>query len=108
MHTIKNIAVLAPVFFILFGHRVIESDQVQVVSGTVVSDKTGKAVVNAHVYIIDGEDEALTNAKGEFSIRTSQKLPVTLTVEHTNYQKTSISVSNALQKQVIRLQARQP
>jgi hypothetical protein len=108
MRITRNIILFAPLFFILFGYSVSPKNEVQVVEGTVVTDKAGKPVMNAHVYIVDGEEEALTNAKGEFRIRTAQKFPLTLTAEHKDHQKTSVVISNAGQKQVIRLQTRFP
>jgi hypothetical protein len=72
------------------------------VEGTVVSDQTGKPVGFAHVYIVDGEEEALTNAKGEFKIESSKAFPVKITVEHKDFQKTSVGVSSG-GRQIIRL-----
>jgi protocatechuate 3,4-dioxygenase beta subunit len=106
MRITRNSILLAPLFFILFGYSASLHNDVQVVEGTVVGDKGGKPVANAHVYIIDGEEEALTNARGEFSIRTAQKFPLRVTAEHKDHQKASVVISNAGQKQVIRLQTR--
>ncbi|MEI9808959.1 MAG: hypothetical protein WDO16_14440 [Bacteroidota bacterium] len=40
-----------------------------------------------HVYIVDGEEEALTNSRGEFRIETIQKFPLVLTVEQQDHEK---------------------
>ena len=77
-----------------------------IISGQVVTEK-GDPVRNAHVYIIDGEEEALTNANGEFSIRSWQKAPLKITVEKPDlYHKTSITVTDPARKQVIRLKTK--
>ena len=77
---------------------------VVLIEGKVVAQANGKPVNNAHVFVVDGEEEAMTNAKGEFSIRSWQKAPFRLTVEkHDQYQKEIIVVANPSQKQTIRL-----
>lgn len=75
-----------------------------VIRGQVIAAATGQPVTNAHVYIIDGEEEALTNSNGEFIIESWQKTPVTITVNaYRQYAKTSVVVANPSQRQVIRL-----
>jgi hypothetical protein len=74
-----------------------------IIEGTVVSEKTGKPVSNAHVYIVHGEEETLTNSKGEFRIESWKKLPVILTVDHKEYEKIRISISTAPGKHVVRV-----
>lgn len=77
-----------------------------IIAGQVVTEK-GDPVRNAHVYIIDGEEEALTNGNGEFSIRSWQKAPIKLTVEKPDlYRKASIIVTDPGRKQVIRLKTK--
>lgn len=75
-----------------------------VIEGKVIAEVTGKPVDQAHVYILDGEEEALTNSKGEFRIESWQKTPLKLTVDnYYNYQRVSIVVTDPSKKQVIRL-----
>lgn len=78
-----------------------------VIEGRVITETNGQPVANAHVYIIDGEEEALTNSNGEFSIESWQKAPITLTVDtYRHYRKTSIVVANPSKKQLIRLKTK--
>ncbi len=101
--TFLNLALL----FIFTGSNLAQKTGAIIVEGKVVAANTGDPVVNAHVYILDGEEEALTNNKGEFSIRSWQKAPFKLTAEkHNGYEKTSIVITNPSIKQVIRLKAK--
>jgi len=70
-----------------------------VISGTVTAN--GSPLDRVHVYVLDGEEEALTNSKGEFKITTWQSLPVTVTAEHAAYETQKVRVSNAGQRQQI-------
>ncbi len=79
----------------------IEAKEKIVIEGTVVTGKTNTPVPQVHVYVLDGEEEALTNSKGEFKITTWQSLPVTVTAEHAQYETQRIRVSNAGQRQQI-------
>jgi hypothetical protein len=75
-----------------------------VIEGKVIEEVTGKPVVKAHVFILDGEEEALTNINGEFRIESWQKAPLKLTVDnYNNYRRTTVVVSDPARKQVIRL-----
>lgn len=75
-----------------------------IIKGKVVSDNNGQPVAKAHVFIVEGEEEALTNNEGEFQIESWQKTPLKLTVSsYKGYSKTTVLVHNAAQKQVIRL-----
>ncbi len=66
-------------FFASFQQRV--SSPV-ILEGVVLEDATLKPVANAYVYAVKGEEEALTDKHGFFTIKTWQSLPVTLTVQH--------------------------
>lgn len=75
-----------------------------VITGKVIADATGQPVTNAHVYIVEGEEETLTDHNGEFRIESWQKAPLSLTVAtYQRYSKTRIIISNPAQKQLIRL-----
>lgn len=60
------------------------SADVRDVNGMVV-DVDNKPLQNIHVFIRQGEEEDITNSKGEFSIRTYQKGTVTLYFRHPSY-----------------------
>jgi CarboxypepD_reg-like domain len=74
-----------------------------VIQGVVISEQTGQPVSGAHAYVIHGEEEALTNSKGEFRVESWQKLPFRLTIEYKDYRTVSISIADPGKKQVIRL-----
>lgn len=71
--------------------------------GVVISSTTGQPVANALVVARAGEEEALTNAKGEFRLETTRKLPLELTIEQWQYEKTRVNVTNVDSKLTIRL-----
>jgi len=93
--------------FALSGPVMAQKSGPVVIEGRVISESTGQPVTQAHVFILDGEEEALTNNKGEFKIKTWQPAPIKLTVEkHDGYRRISIVVKDPAAKQVIRLQSR--
>jgi hypothetical protein len=63
------------------------------IKGTVVNFQTGKPIADVYLYVTEGEEEAVSNNKGEFRIITwRKKLPLLLTVEHPAYQKQEIKI----------------
>lgn len=106
MQKIRNLVLLTFILGIIlsFTHKPNTSGNA-VVSGVVLADNTGKPLSNAHVYIVHGEEEALTNSKGEFSIETAKKFPVTLTAEHQGFKKFQAMVTSPGQKQIIKLKS---
>lgn len=102
----KQSLFLSLIVIMLYSFTQLQNILPNVVEGTVLSDETGKPVPKAHVYIIHGEEEAMTDNKGDFRIESWQKLPVTITVDHAGYEKTKITVSNISKKQVIRIKPR--
>jgi hypothetical protein len=62
--------------------------------GIVTDLQTGRPVSKVYLYVTQGSEEILTNDKGEFQLKTWQQLPVTLTIEHTDYVKEVIQVSS--------------
>ncbi len=86
------------------GFSQVKTHSPVVIEGKVVSESTGKPVPHAHVYVLGGEEETLTNDKGEFRLQSWQAAPLKLTVDsYNNYRKESIVVTDPSQKQVIRL-----
>lgn len=79
-----------------------------VIEGKVIADATGQPVINAHVYIVDGEEEALTGHNGEFRIESWQKAPLTVTVNtYQHYQKVRVVITDPSRRQLIRLKIKQ-
>lgn len=70
-----------------------------VIEGVVMSNSDGKPVSQAHVYIVHGEEEALTDRKGNFRIESWQKLPAKLTVAYKNKKVLTATISTAAEKQ---------
>ncbi len=73
------------------------------IQGKVLEADTGKEIANAHVYIVHGEEEALTNTRGQFAIDSWQKLPLRVYVAAKGYQNNSIVVKNPRQAVTIYL-----
>lgn len=67
----------------------------------IVKGSDGKPVSNAYLYTVKGEEEALSNDKGEFKFDTWQKLPVTLTVDHSEFKKEAIKVTAPTRLEII-------
>jgi hypothetical protein len=101
---LKSTFLTYALLFIFTGHIQPVQNTPFVIEGRVLDENGNKPLNDAHVYILDGEEEALTNNKGEFKIRSWQKAPFKLTVEKYNgYQKQIIVITDPSQKQVIRL-----
>jgi hypothetical protein len=71
--------------------------------GVVTYKATGKPASNVYLYTIKGEEEALTNERGEFRFRTGQKLPLTLYVQQDDTVKMKVVVANPARKLTIQL-----
>ena len=100
-------ALLKFAFLFVLSGAVAQKPAATIIEGKVVSEATGQPVTQAHVFILDGEEEALTNSKGEFRIKTWQPAPFKLTVEKIDgYRRISIVIKDPAAKQVIRLQSR--
>lgn len=73
------------------------------IEGSIIHSLNGRQVENAYIYIISGEEEALSGKDGVFSISTWQQLPVTLVVEHPKYRSRKISVQDPAKRAIIKL-----
>jgi uncharacterized LabA/DUF88 family protein len=73
------------------------------IAGAVKNSATDKYIENVYIYITSGEEEALSNNKGAFTISTWQDLPVTLVIEHPVYKQKKIRITDASQYQLIKL-----
>lgn len=105
-HLLEGTMIVSILFILLPAHSQVSREPV-IIEGKVIAESTGKSIANAHVYVVDGEEETLTGNNGEFRIRSWQKVPVKLTVEKPGqYQPTSIVIPDPSKKQVIRLKSR--
>lgn len=104
--TLRNSWLIALPVFILHTSEIFPA-RPHTITGAVKNNSTGKYIENAYVYITSGEEEALSNNKGAFTISTWQDLPVTLVIEHPVYQKQKIRITDASQYQLIKLDPKQ-
>jgi hypothetical protein len=63
------------------------------IKGVVVSAETGKPLPGIYLFVTEGEEEALTNAKGEFIIKTWKPLPLVLTSQNIDYHNVKVKVT---------------
>ena len=71
--------------------------------GVVTDAISGKPVNKAYLYVSKGNEEILTNEKGEFKLNTWQELPVSLTIEHHDYLIEQVKISGDTKSLKIRL-----
>lgn len=102
-HSSSNRSWLIMLPALIFNTSAIYPGRPSTIQGTVTSS-TGKTIDKAYIYIISGEEEALTNKKGVFSISTWQDLPVTLIIEHPVFKKRKINITDASNHQFITLE----
>lgn len=95
-----------PAYFLLTS--AIVPERPYAIAGAVTNSASGKYIENVYIYITSGEEEALSNNKGAFTISTWQELPVTLVVEHPVYKKQKVRITNASQYQLIKLHPKHP
>lgn len=81
-------------FFMIFSSAEIVNFLPAVVKGQVIDSETGKPVHGAHVFIIRGEEEVFSSAKGDFHFKTWNLFPLTVTVEHKLYKPVKVRVAN--------------
>jgi hypothetical protein len=63
--------------------------------GIVVDAGTGLPVDKAYLYIVKGEEETLSNNKGEFTLTSWQQVPLQVTVIHRDFKRKEIKVLSA-------------
>ena len=61
--------------------------------GLVTNKETGKPLADIYLYTVKGEEEAITNQKGEFKFVSWQKLPLTLFI-HKETETVRVLISN--------------
>jgi hypothetical protein len=93
---------LAVPAFIMSPSEIYPSKPVKI-EGNVIHSLNGKTVENAYIYIVSGEEEALSGKDGVFTISTWQQLPVTLVIEHPKYRSQKISIKDPGKKTIIKL-----
>lgn len=74
-----------------------------VINGKIIHTESRKAIDNAYIYVIAGEEETLSTKEGAFKLKTWQKFPLTVVVEHTEYASRKIILQNPTAELVISL-----
>lgn len=104
-HTLVVLCLLLTTIMILSFtdlHNTIPS----VLRGQVVSGITGQPVARAYIVAVSGEEETLTDTDGHFTLRTWQRLPVTLTIQHSDYQTSQLVVADTVHAPLIQLRGK--
>jgi len=99
----RGIVLLLTLMTMIFSSAELVNFLPVTLQGKVVDAISGKPVKAAHVYSIQGEEEVFTSASGEFTLKTWQKLPVDVTVEHDGYKKLTVKFSMETKLQTISL-----
>jgi hypothetical protein len=107
MRMLKTLLLPFTLLFAFTSYSQVSKTEPVIIQGKVIAEGTNQPVINAHVYVLDGEEETLTDSKGEFTVKSWQKTPIKLTVNgFNNYQKQSIVITDPSQKQLIRLRTK--
>lgn len=78
----------------------------EVVKGKVIDVSNQAPVEKAYVYIVSGEEEALSLKDGSFEIITWQAFPITVEIKHDQYKAAKIVYKNASESRLIKLQSK--
>lgn len=78
-------------------------DQPVTITGSIIQNASNERIENAYLYVVPGEEETLSAKDGSFSLATWKSLPVTLVAEHPKFKRTKVTVTDASQKQLIKL-----
>jgi hypothetical protein len=90
-------------FFIVNSSSTKEPQSPQIVKGRVVDNVSQQPVEGAYIYIVSGEEEALSSKDGLFEITTWQALPVTIKINHDHYQRSEVVYKKGEANRVIKL-----
>jgi hypothetical protein len=93
-----NSSLTKPIIIMLFPLLLKQSSEVKMVEynlqGIVTSKQNGKALGDIYLYTIKGEEEAITNQKGEFRFATWKKLPIIIHVHYKEHEEVRVVVTN--------------
>ena len=93
-----NLSFATPIMFVLFPLSLKHFSEVKTfeyrLQGIVTSKENGKALGNVYLYTVKGEEEAITNQKGEFRFVTWKKLPVTINIHYKEAEQVRVVVTN--------------
>lgn len=103
MNTKRYLLTLFTFSFMIFSSAEIVNFLPATLKGQVTDARTGKPVVNVHLFIVQGEEEVFSSAKGEFSFKTWMALPAVITVKHQLYKTQHYRVDNETDRIAISL-----
>ena len=86
--------------FLFLGNAAVPVQAPYTVAGVVKDKQTGEPVRHVHVFTVKGEEEAVSNDKGEFNFTTWQQSP-SLTTEKGGYQRTTTKLALPMPMQVV-------
>ena len=74
-----------------------------IIQGKIVEQETNQPLAYAHIQVMYGQEEVITNNNGEFILRSWQAFPLTLVVEHIQYDTNCINIPKPLSSYIISL-----
>lgn len=93
----RTLAVLVPLMILTIAD--ISKVVPYKVKGIVVNE-SNKPVERVYISAVQGEEEALTDKNGNFTLTTWQSLPVTITIQHADYTSQQIVIRDTAQKEI--------
>ena len=104
MKLLLSYASLAAIAVIILSSTSASKNQPVVISGSIMQTASNQHIENAYLYVVQGEEEALSGKDGSFSISTWKSLPVTLYAEHPGYKRTKVIIQDASKKLLLKLE----
>jgi hypothetical protein len=104
MKLLLSYSSLAAIVIIILSSTSKSPNQSITIRGNIVQASTNQHIENAYLYVVQGEEEALSAKDGSFSIATWKNLPVTLVAEHHGFKQTKVIIKDASQKLLIKLE----
>lgn len=89
---------LLSIFSLLFLSANLFAQSAITITGTITEAETGEAVIGASVQVKGTIAGTITDANGNFSITTKEKLPLVLTISYMGFESYEASVSDAATK----------
>ena len=105
LKTAGNWLCLILIFSILAAYST--SSTTVTITGKIIHTESKKAIDNAYIYVIAGEEETLSTKEGVFKLKTWQKFPLTIVVQHTDYTPRNIVLKNPGAELLISLDKKQ-
>lgn len=87
-------ALFLPLFITTPQHAQKRTTPVEI-KGVVTNAETGKPIPGVYLFVTEGEEEALTDSKGGFTIKTWKPLPLLLTSQAQDYHNVRLKVVQA-------------